>query len=383
MTLLNGAKIIFVFDSLELGGAERQGLNLALFLKAEHGADVQIWGLTKTSGRFSQLCDEVGIPWRGIPFKWPLGRLARLKQLAKFICKVRSENVDILLPYTWLPNIVCGLTWKFAGVKTCIWNQRDEGLALNKTIWHRYAVRLTPRFFSNSRVGKNFLLETYGLDSDNIAVIHNGVTITKPVDDRKSWRQRLCVSDEHVLACMIANLHSYKDHATLLRAWRKVVDSCSTNNISPVLILAGRFAGKEYELKALAFDLELVGTVKFLGKVDDISGLLYAVDLCVHSSKTEGCPNAILESMAAGLPVVGTDILAIRDVVSPDSYDFLAAPEDSIQLADSMLKLIFDKELRSKIGNANLKHIDKFYSLEKMCINSIASLTAAVNKSTS
>lgn len=365
--LLNNTKIIIIFETLELGGAERQGLNLAQFLKTECGADIQVWGLYQTPGRLSQLCEECGIPWRGISFKWPQNKYDRLKQLAKFINKIRRERADILLPYTWLPNVVCGLTWKFSGVKTCIWNQRDEGIGLNTTRWHRSAIRMTPYFISNSQAGKDFLIKTYGLDSNKFEVIHNGISIAKSADDRSTWRRRLNVGEDHFLACMVANLHHNKDHITLLRSWKKIIDTCRPKDLSPVLLLAGRFDNKEHELKALAFDLELGNTVRFLGKINDVSGLLNAVDICVHSSKSEGCPNAVLEAMAAGLPVVGTDIPGIRETISPVGYTYLTKPEDSDSICTVFLDLMLNKTLRQNIGNANRRHIEDNYSLSGMC----------------
>ena len=66
-------------------------------------------------------------------------------------------------------------------------------------------------------------------------------------------------------------------------------------------MLAGRFDSKYDDLLALTTDLKLQENIIFLGWVDDIPGLLSAVDICVFSSLTEGSPNGVLESMAAGL----------------------------------------------------------------------------------
>src|SRR2546426_8921983 len=87
-------------------------------------------------------------------------------------------------------------------------------------------------------------------------------------------------------------------------------------------------------MRALARELNLGRSVRFLGPVDDVPGLLSAVDLAVLSSTSEGCPNAVLECMASGLPVVATDIPGIRKAVGPSGYNYLAPPDDARSFAE-------------------------------------------------
>src|SRR5215203_7381277 len=108
---------------------------------------------------------------------------------------------------------------------------------------------------------------------------------------------------------MVADLHSNKDHATLLRAWRKIVMTCNA-----VLVLAGRHDDAYESLVVLSYELGIERNVRFAGHVSDVPGLLSAVDIGVFSSLSEGCPNGVLECMAAGLAVAGTDIEGLREV---------------------------------------------------------------------
>ena len=116
---------------------------------------------------------------------------------------------------------------------------------------------------------------------------------------------------------MVANLHVYKDHATLLRAWQLVVPRLAATGRSAVLVLAGRPESSAPTVSALADELGIAQSVRFAGPVDDVTGLLSAVDLGVLCTRTEGSPNAVLEYMAAGLPIAGTELPAVRECVGP------------------------------------------------------------------
>lgn len=362
---LRGVNIIFVFGNLERGGAERQGLYLARYLKERCGAHVQIWGLNERPGKLSVLCEQSDIPWRG--FSFPLSKVKALLYLALLARSLKKEKPDILLPYTYFPNVVCGLVWKFTGAKLCVWNQRDEALNLNTTFWQKAAVSSTPRFIANSTNAKDALVRLYQLREDNVQVIHNGISLPPPAASREVWRKRLHLSPETFVACMLANIHQDKDHVTLLKAWRAVLDMTKQEQAAPVLLLAGRCHEYGEKMKSLASELDLGDCIRFIGEVDDVSGLFRAVDLCVHSSKSEGLPNGVLEAMSAGLPIVGTNIPGIREAVGDAGIHFLAPPGNSDMLAAHIFEFFQDPLLRTKIGYALQKRVREEFDLALMC----------------
>ena len=152
---LKGRRIVFVLFNLELGGAERQALILAKHLFEQEQAAVEVWGFNK-SGPVAEICDRIGVSWRIVPFPFKGGRVARSIALARVALSLRRARPDLLLPYTFVPNVVCGLVWRWAGVRACVWNQRDEGRMPFVANWARSAVQRTPMFISNSEVGAEF-----------------------------------------------------------------------------------------------------------------------------------------------------------------------------------------------------------------------------------
>jgi glycosyltransferase involved in cell wall biosynthesis len=351
---VNGRRIIFVLGNLELGGAERQALILARYLSEQ--AAVEVWGFNK-SGPVADLCEQYGIRWRVEPVD-----ASRLQSIRRVAWLLRAADPDVLLPYTWLPNVVCGFVWKWTGARLCVWNQRDEGLFLPKTTWERWAVERTPRFVANSQAGARFLVEKLRVDAAKVRVVHNGVEPSTPQMDRDEWRKRLEIDDASFVACMIGNLHTNKEHETLLRAWRTVMTSLERKG---VLVLAGRHDGAYESLIALTRQLGIEGGVRFAGYVSDVAGLLSAVDVGVFSSRSEGCPNGVLECMAAGLAVVATDIDGVREVIG--ASEFLTPVGDAEAMARAILKLAADPALCARVGAANKKRISEKHDARRMC----------------
>jgi glycosyltransferase involved in cell wall biosynthesis len=371
--LLEGKRIIFVFGSLELGGAERQALILARYLSGQLRAEVEVWGFNR-AGPAAALCERHGLPWRVVPFYFAgsiAGRLIRLFKLARLL---RAARPDILLPYTLIPNVVCGLIWRLTGARSCVWNQRDAGIARMGRAWERCAVRLTPRFISNSRQGARFLSETLKARPHKVTVIRNGVEPTAPEMSRAAWRDHLQLDERCFVACMVANVHGYKDHETLLKAWRVVAKTFEAGGRSAILILTGRLDDAYEPLVALCGGLGISQCVIFTGHVADVAGLLGAADISVFSSRSEGCPNGVLESMAAGLAVAGTDVEGIKEAVGSAGAPYLAPPGDAEALAERILKLAVDPPLRSTLGEEHRRRVSNYYDPVRMCEETVALL---------
>jgi glycosyltransferase involved in cell wall biosynthesis len=253
----------------------------------------------------------------------------------------------------------------------CVWNQRDEGLFSLDGKWERWSLKRTSHFISNSHAGARFLTGKYSVDPGKVRVIKNGIDYHAPRLDRRAWRQRLEIDDSSFVACMVANLHNNKDHATLLNAWREVVMKLDRH---AVLVLAGRYDGAYESLVALARELKLDRNVRFAGHITDVSGLLSAVEIGVFSSRSEGCPNGVLECMGAGLAVAGTDIEGVREIVSPNGFHLLAPPGNASELAEIILKLGSDPAMRSTVGERNRSRVREQYNAQRMCEETVACL---------
>jgi glycosyltransferase involved in cell wall biosynthesis len=357
-TLLRGKRVVFVLAGEVLGGAERSSLELARDLYAKHGAVVEICALDDRRGRAREVASEYGIAWSCVPTPWVGRRSAKGGSLLRLTYRLRRRQPDVLIAATNLPNVVCGLTWRAAGASLAVWNQHDvNGSTRISGRMFRRALHATPIVVTGAYHARDWLVESFGVDRERVHVIRDKVELPPAVETGSSWRSRLGIGPDDFVACMLAQFHSGKDHATLLRAWRLVVDGLMPEGPRPVLVLAGRDAGTADAAKALAFDLDLGRYVRFVGEVSDVSGLLDSADAAVFSSHRELLGRGATEPMAAGLPVVGTDLPGIREAVGEPGVPFLAAPGDARALAQTILRLATDPGLRARVGRANTELI--------------------------
>ena len=368
---LHNKRILILFGSLDMGGAERQGLILARYLAEHEGARVTVWGLGEGRGVVADICDSWHIPWSAVRLHWGLRR--RLPHLLRLALRLRAEKPDILLSYTKVPNLAAALLWRLCGVRLCVWNQADAGLLLESTLLHRSAIGRVHHFIANADIGRRYLVDTFGIYPRDVQLIRNGITVPAPLKSRSEWRNSLGLSDGQVLVTMVANLSRYKDHATLLEAWRSVLDQ-RHGEAPPLLALAGRPDGTAEALRLQAERLGISSRVCFLGAVDDIAGLLNASDLSVHSSPSEGIPNGVLEAMFSGLPVAGSDIPGIREAVGEAGGGYLAPPADASALAKVLLQLMSSAELRATLGRAMRHRAEECFGEERMCRETVAYL---------
>jgi glycosyltransferase involved in cell wall biosynthesis len=366
-SMLCDKHIVFVLGCLNLGGAERQAILLAQMLRDNYGARVTVCGLV-SAGNAVALCEEHSIPWRVLHFRWSNNRRLLLVRLARLTWQIRKMRADVVMAYTRDANVPCGLVWQLTGARAYVWNQREEGSDLRASRLEKRAIASATAIISNAQHAAEMLIERFQLNGAKVNLVLNGVILAISVETRKQWRSRLEISEHTFVACMVANYTRRKDHETLLRAWELVSNNLRQSGRNGVLLLAGRDGNRSIHLKGLAFDLGLGGQeVRFLGPVKDISGLLYATDLLVHSSFLEGCPNGVLEAMAVGLPVAATDIPGIREAVGPAGYEHLAPVGDPDTLAKRILRFALDAQLRQEVGAANRARIAMFFSPERMC----------------
>jgi glycosyltransferase involved in cell wall biosynthesis len=352
-------RILFFLSSLELGGAERQALLLAEHLQNEKH-DVQIWGLERP-GKVSLFCDAKKIIWKSCPY-WKGNLFQRIKIIFNTTLNIREFNPDIIIPFGGMPSFLCAISWRFTKAIACIWGERDIGLSRYWFDEYSFAIRLATCVVTNSYEGKEYIKREYNKNLD-IRVINNGVFSNAPEETREKWRERLGAKESTLVYCMVANLSNLKNHSLLLEAWYHATKTAAIPD-DAILVLAGREDDMADLLKQKVIDYGMSDKVKFLGPVDDISGLLATVDVGVLCSNSEGQSNAILEYMYAGLPIIASDLPSIREILH-DTGSCLFR-KDSVEELTTALGQMTSADRRYKIGRYNVERCRQLYLPEKM-----------------
>jgi glycosyltransferase involved in cell wall biosynthesis len=345
-------KILFFISTLELGGAERQALMLAEHLQSE-GHDILLWGYGKP-GKAAVICEEKKIAWESKAFG--------IKNLFQMIKEIRRYSPDIIIPFCTGPSLLCALSWRFTKAHVCLWNERDIGLSRDLINDYPFAILLSTCVVTNSIHGRNYILKEYGRDLD-VRVIYNGVIANPPMETAHIWKKRLNAENSSLIVCMVSNLSKNKNHIFLLNAWNEALISSTIPNDS-VLVLAGREDDMAEILRQYVAKNDLADNVKFLGQVDDISGLLSAVDVGVLSSLSEGQPNVVVEYMYAGLPIIASDIPGAREVLQDTDTCFFG--NDSIDELVSAFRQMLSAGKRNSDGRINADLCKKKYMPDRM-----------------
>lgn len=363
-------RFLFVVNTLDgFGGAERQALILASYIKAnvsKHVAFIAFHeGVTRT---YKCILEKEGFEVYYFSFNHHASKLKKIRQYYKLVQFVKKLSPDVLIPYVAESNKIVAQIWKYTGAKFAFWNQREEGRKLFGTALEQKLIRGVSSIVSNSFEGADALKRTYGLSDKDIRVINNGIIPYKLEFKTTDWHQKLGIENNRPIISMIANITSRKDHETLLKAWKIVIQDCKIKNLElPFLILAGRKAETYDKLRLLAFDLNLSNHIAFVGELNPVQDVISQSLFCVFSSNLEGCPNGVLECMEQGKVVVGTNISGLRQAMG-DRYEnvCLSVPNNPKSLAKKILGIITNDELREEIGLYNAKRILKEFSVEQM-----------------
>lgn len=372
---LAGARrnILIVIGSLDVGGTERHILRTVPRL-----ASAERVFTVFTLARPGTLADELqsqGVrvitPWietrsgRAARIMLAFRILARSLQLLLYLLAQRPDIVHCILPQSyWLAAPLAIL----AGIRGRMMSRRSLNIYLDHqpTVirWlERWLHQRMSAIVGNSQAVVDQLIREEGAPADRTVLIYNGIDTAAFLPTRSSadMRRSLGVGDGTVVLCAVANLIPYKGHADLLAACARLDPTLDWH----LLVVGNDTSGIAVELIRMARDFGIAKQVSFLGSRDDIADILHAADIGVLASHEEGLPNAILEYMAAGLPVVATAVGGVPELVIPHETGLLVPARDVVRLTDALGRLIADQGLRSRFGAAGQERVRKTFAIER------------------
>jgi glycosyltransferase involved in cell wall biosynthesis len=177
-------------------------------------------------------------------------------------------------------------------------------------------------------------------------------------EHRESTRRQFGFSAEHIVFGKVARLFHLKGHDDLLIAAQRVVRSCPQVRF----LLVGDGELRESLTQQIS-QAGLTDSFRFAGLVDPaaVPAMIGALDALVHVSLREGLARSLPQALIAGKPVVSYDIDGAREVVLPNETGFLVPPRDTEKLADAMVQLAVDADLRQRLGETGRRRFaDQF-----------------------
>jgi len=237
-----------------------------------------------------------------------------------------------------------------------------------KTVLHwrvaapvRFPLKFADAVLAVSEAAAQQILKS-GFPAERVAVVRSSIDTKffEPFDGaRMQMRSHLGLKEDDFVVAGMGRLVKGKGYEVLLKGIAELAPPERAT-----LLLAGD-GNERQKLEDLAAGLGIAQQVKFLGFQSDVRPILWAADIFVHVPTTfpEGTPNAILEAMAVGLPVIATPVGGIPEVVRDGETGLLVPPNDHKALAEAILKLRQDEALRTKLGKRAQKWVQEHHDI--------------------
>lgn len=336
-------RILHVIGQLHGGGCERQLLGLCRRLDPDR-FELSVCWYGPTAYELDEEFRAAGV--RTIffnKFSMPLWRFFLTLRR-----KIREASPDIV--HTWLTSANFWGRWAAltCGVPHIVASERTEvtGPNLVCNVTERLLARRTHRL-ANSEATAASVERYYGLPAERIRVIRNAVSL-EPHDRetaRGAVRRELQVPPQQKLAVMVAHLRAQKNHAMFVRAAARV---CGQRpDVTFVSVGSGPL---EREMIDLAASLGVADRVRFLGERPDAHRWLVGSDLFCFTTHFEGFPNAVLEAMMAGLPVVTTRFAGLDELLGGRDIAVTVPLDDDEAMAREIAALLDDPGRCSRLG---------------------------------
>lgn len=346
------ARLFLMINSFETGGSERQFALLTKSLDSERfSLDV---GCIQTKGPLRELFGEVPrfrlggsvYGWKSWHSRWQLSR------------HLERKKIQIAHAFDFYTNLTLLPAARWAGIPVVIGSQRQLGdlLSRGQSMLQRAAFRLSDCIVCNSRAAREKLIAD-GIPERKVRVIGNALapelfSPAAPLVPRSPGTLRVG---------MIARMNArYKNHVGFLRAAAKI----HARLAGAEFLLAGDGPLRR-ELEAEAEVLGISRVVRFVGDQRDVPAVLASVDLTLVPSDSESLSNVILESMAAGIPVVATRVGGNGELVSPER-GILTPASDVDAMADAAFNLLEDQGRRQQLGTNARQFVSANFSLDSV-----------------
>lgn len=371
-------RVAQVVETLDTGGAEHLAIKFANKL-AERGHQSHVYVTSHTGPLAASISGEVRVDvlgYRRESIINPIKFLASVNDgFNRLRSLVRRDDIDLIQTHLPGPNF-WGLALVLRGAcpaVATIHNNKEFSYGSARSfrgslrhLAYRTIVRRCAATIAVSDQVRSSFMHELGMREDEaprLVAIPNGVEVPRPFgeEEKKSAKARLGFDGNQVVAIAVGRVCEQKNFKVLIPVMKNLKDV-----VCPVTMVV---AGDGPDLRDLRESIENAGLqedIHTLGNVTNIPDYLKAADILLMPSLWEGLPLALLEAMAAGLPVVGNAIAGLTDVVGEGTTGHLVIPGDHRSMAEKIALLAGDPEQRRSFGVAGRELVDSRYNLDRV-----------------
>ncbi|MGH2912629.1 MAG: glycosyltransferase [Solirubrobacteraceae bacterium] len=297
-----------------------------------------------------------------------LGRRRKLDvwRWAQFVRLLRALRIDILHAHKFGSNAWGVLTGRLARVPVIIAHEhtRNDPYGSNRlrTLIDREMIaRHSDAFVAVSRADQRYMIETERIPPKSTVFVPNGAPEIRPTSGVDA-RELLRVEAGTPTVGSAGFMHRRKRFDLLVRA----AGTLRVEFPDLRVFIAGD-GDERPAIERLVADLGLGETVVLLGRRTDVVDLLPGFDVTVCCSDHEGSPISVMEYMAAARPVVATTVGGNPDLIEDGRQGLLVEPGDSVELASAIARLLRDRELGQRLGEAARERRRREFTIAAMC----------------
>jgi glycosyltransferase involved in cell wall biosynthesis len=334
-----------VLHSLSVGGAEVLAARLARRLRDRFRF---LFVCLDERGTLGQELDAEGFPVH------VLGRRPGLdwRCTHRLAGLLRRERVDVIHAHQYTPFFYCLTARLLCRRPALLFTEHGRHFPdyprRKRMLANRLLLRQRDRVAAVGEAVRQALIANEGLPPGRVEVVYNGVNLAPfaaAAPDRVAVRREMGVGPDDLVVLQVARLDYLKDHATAVRTLAHLV----RQRPDARLVLVGE--GPELDkIREQARQAGLTDHLRLLGLRNDVARLLSAADVFLLTSISEGIPLTLIEAMAAGLPVVATQVGGVGEVVEGGVTGLLAPSGDDAALAGHVLRLAGDRGLAGQMG---------------------------------
>jgi glycosyltransferase involved in cell wall biosynthesis len=359
-------RTLFLLDQLNFAGAQKRAFNIARSLDPDR-FEVQIISL-EAGGPLAAHIEAAGIELTVLTFNpSPRRVLHNLIQLLHLTRIIRQRAPAIVHTFSYWSTVYGSIASVLARTpivitsRTSQYNLKPQGRVFR--LIERITNSLATAVVTISKAVRKDTIEMEGVPERKVEFIYNGVELG-PVSDapRAAVRDSLGLAPTSPVVVMVANFHSYKRHETVIRA----IPATLSIHPDTQFLMVGRVSGQIDALKQMADDLGVANAVRWPGLRTDIPDILDVCDIGILCSETEALGNAILEFMDAGLPVIGTTVGGIPEIIVDGETGYLFSVGDEVALAKHLIHLLSNPEQASQMGAAGRARVREHFSCTAM-----------------
>jgi glycosyltransferase involved in cell wall biosynthesis len=352
-------RLALCITELEVGGAERRLVELATRIDRRQFEPVVYSLGPRPKADCDWLVQELEVA--GIQVHFLGGRSllhapAVVRQLTQLF---RVQQPQVVQTFLFHANLIGRIAARRAGVPHVVAGIR---VAERHSRWHlrldRWTSHLVERYVCVSQAVAEFSRTVGRLPPQKLVVIPNGVFVPQYSQAAPLDLAELGVPAGRRAITHLGRLDRQKRVDWLLRAAELFLPDLPDHD----LLLVGQ-GPEQGRLERLASRLSIRDRVHFVGWRKDVAAILKASDLLVLTSAWEGMPNALLEAMASGLPVVATDVEGVREVLGILASSQVVSPDDGETFAALVLAIAGNKILRKQLGQANQDRVRREFTI--------------------